>query len=97
MTALAGRFVAALIGATSGVLVLAGLANGGCASAPTPAQSIDLSFWAANDALCLKNATSRASAFACMDSNRTAFCGDGGILADSGGCGDVRLSDGGRP
>ncbi len=96
MTARAGRFVAALVGATSGVLVLAALANGGCGG-PTPAQQIDVGFWGANDAVCIKNASTRAQADACLDANRIALCGDGGLLADSGACADVKLSDGGRP
>jgi hypothetical protein len=68
----------------------------GCAGGPTPQQQIDVGFWTANDALCIKNATSRAQADACMDAQRIAFCGDGGVLVGHG-CGDVRLSDGGRP
>jgi hypothetical protein len=95
VTALAGRFVAALMGTTSALLVAA--AVWACAAAPTPAQQIDLGFWAANDAVCVKNSTTREQAEACMDANRVAMCSDGGILADSGGCADVRLSDGGRP
>ena len=97
MTALAGRFVAALVGATSGVLVLAALANGGCAASPTPAQQIDLGFWAADDARCVAQSSTRAQADVCADHNRIAACGDGGTFADSGACVGVKLSDGGRP
>ena len=98
MTALAGRFVAALVGATSGVLVLAALANGGCGSSlPTPAQEIDLGYWTALDAKCLAQPT-RALYDQCADANRVAACGAGGSYADAGvACANVRLSDGGKP
>ena len=76
--------------AVAGLLLL-----GACAASPTPAQQIDLGFWAANDQQCLRQSATRAQFNACADQQRVAECGDGGLLADSGACGDVRLSDGG--
>ena len=69
----------------------------GCGASPTPAQVIDQGFWTANDQVCLHQSNTRAEFNACADQMRVDACGDGGSLADSGGCGDVRLSDGGRP
>jgi hypothetical protein len=85
----------ALLGVAAGALLL----SAGCASGlPTPAQQADLGAWTADDGVCVATATNRAQADACRDSMRRVFCGaDGGLLADSGSCVDVRLSDGGKP
>lgn len=69
----------------------------GCGASPTPTQLIDQGFWTANDQVCLRQSSTRAQFNICADQQRILECGDGGLLADSGGCGDVRLSDGGRP
>ena len=98
MTPLISRLACALIGATSGVLVLAALANGGCKEAlPSASQQIDEAYWTALDAKCLTLPT-RAQYDACADANRVAACGAGGTYADAGvACQNVRLSDGGKP
>lgn len=90
-----GTLSAAVLGLCAAMLVLAGLAH--CAAAPTPAQQLQVGEFTADDGVCIANATSRAQADQCRDSIRHAFCGAGGILADSGGCVNVRLSDGGLP
>jgi hypothetical protein len=81
-------------GAIAATAALAAL--DGCGAGPTPQQQIDVGFWTANDAVCLRNATTKAQADSCADQQRILECGDGGILADSSACVDVRLSDGGK-
>lgn len=79
--------------AVAGLLLL-----GACAASPTPAQQIDLGFWAANDARCEAQSSTKPELDACRDGSRIAACGPGGSFADAGAaCADVRLSDGGRP
>jgi hypothetical protein len=96
VTALAGRLVAALVGATSAMLGVAWIMA--CQSSlPTPAQQIDEGLWTAGDAKCLTLPT-RAQYDACADANRIAACGPGGAFVDAGAaCANVRLSDGGKP
>ncbi len=95
MSGFVGRLLAGLVGATSGVLVLAALYA--CASAPTPAQQLDEGLWTAGDAKCIATGATRADVDACRDALRVAACGPGGSFADAGNaCQDVRLSDGGK-
>jgi hypothetical protein len=71
----------------------------GCGSGlPTPAQQADLAAWTADDGVCVTNSSTRAQADACRDNMRRVFCSaDGGLLADSGACKNVRLSNGADP
>ena len=74
-----------------------GLATLRCGAGPTAAQQADVAAWTADDGVCIANAKTRAQADACRDQMRHLFCGDGGLLAGSGGCAHVLLSDGGQP
>lgn len=78
-------------------LALAALLAACGSSMPSPEQQGALAAWTADDGVCIANAQTRAQADACRDSMRVAFCGDGGLLADSGACAHVVLSNGGRP
>ena len=80
-------------------LLAMGTWMGACGSStPTPVQQAGVGAWGADDAVCITNGTTKASVDKCRDELRTLFCGaDGGILADSGGCANVTLSDGGKP
>ena len=78
-------------------MCLAGAVTGCGAGTPTAQQQAEVSGYGGAEAICVQSAATKAQADECRDRVKTLFCGDGGILADSGGCDHMVLSDGGRP
>lgn len=83
---------AALVGATSAVLVLAALYACAGQSADqdvvTAAKQADVTAYAAEEQSCVALASSRAEADVCISGVQARWCGPGGQLQLLGACGD---------
>lgn len=95
----AQRWVLAVISSGAAIACFAGAAAtcAGCAAAPSPIDQAQVAHFAGDQAMCHVTTSTRADEDKCRDAVKEAYCGDGGALAAAGACGDVKLSDGGKP